>query len=81
MHLASAVKNISPIHRERNSECKTFQILFFTSLGGGGFGGDVSAVLTQGGETPGGAGVAAALATGFAAAALTHARSRDSTSG
>ena len=37
----------------------------------GGFGG--SAVLTQGGETPGGAGVAAALATGFAAAALTHA--------
>lgn len=34
-------------------------------------------ILTQGGETPGGTGVTAALATGFAAAALTHTGSRD----
>ena len=40
-----------------------------------------SNILTQGGETPGGAGVAAALATGFAAAALTHAGSGDSAAG
>lgn len=39
----------------------------------GGFGRVFSAILTQGGETPGGAGVAAALATGVATATLTHA--------
>lgn len=38
-------------------------------------------ILTQGGETPGRAGVTAALATGFAAAALTHAGSGDPTPG
>ncbi len=47
----------------------------------GSFGGVFSTILTQGGETPGGAGVAAALATGFAAAALTHARPGDSAPG
>lgn len=40
--------------------------------GGGG-----AALLTQGGEAPGRAGVTAALATGLAAAALTHAGPRD----
>lgn len=45
-------------------------------------GGGVSGlILTQGGETPGRAGVTAALATGFAAAALTHAGPGDSTAG
>lgn len=43
--------------------------------------GESSTILTQGGETPGGAGVTAALATGFAAAALTHARPGDSAAG
>lgn len=41
----------------------------------------IGTILTQGGETPGGAGVAATLATGFPAAALTHARPRDSAAG
>ncbi len=40
--------------------------------------GGLHTVLTQGGEAPGRAGVAAALATGFAAAALTHAWPGDS---
>lgn len=43
--------------------------------------GESSTILTQGGETPGRAGVTAALATGFAAAALTHARPGDSAVG